>query len=148
MSSFAEDDPNKIYVYIDNLRRIGIRDDDIHVSSEKRDDANGNDRRLSKINYSLGLVSQQYESYLEKLNETNNILVITCGPQPMLKALEKITSESNIRMKVLLEKRMGCGIGVCMSCVCRTKKNNGEQYSRVCMEGPLFDSKDIVWDKL
>ncbi|MCP4664906.1 MAG: dihydroorotate dehydrogenase electron transfer subunit, partial [Deltaproteobacteria bacterium] len=71
-----------------------------------------------------------------------------CGPKPMLKALEKVTSESGVPMKVLLEKRMGCGIGVCMSCVCRTKKNDEEGYSRVCMEGPLFDSKDIDWEKL
>ena len=146
--SFAEDDPNKIYVYIDNLRLIGLHDNDIYVSFEKKDRDNGIDPGLSKINYYQGLVSKQYASYLDKLDETNNILVITCGPKPMLKALEKITSESRIPMKVLLEKRMGCGIGVCMSCICRTKKNNVEQYSRVCMEGPLFDSEDIVWKKL
>ena len=143
-----EDDPSKAYVYVDNLRSIGLHDKDIYISFEKKDETNGIDLVLPKTNYSQGFVSQQYASYLNKLDETDNILVLTCGPKPMLKALEKITSESNIRMKVLLEKRMGCGIGVCMSCVCRTKKNNGEQYSRVCMEGPLFDSKDIVWDKL
>lgn len=143
-----EDDPSKAYVYVDNLRSIGLHGNDIYISFEKKDETNGIDLGLPKTNYSQGFVSQQYSSYLDKLDETDNILVLTCGPKPMLKALEKITSESNIRMKVLLEKRMGCGIGVCMSCVCRTKKNNIEQYSRVCMEGPLFDSKDIVWDKL
>jgi len=143
-----EDDPNKAYVYIDNLRRIGFHDSDIYVSLEKEITDNDIDPRLSNINCSKGFISQQYASYLDKLDEANNILVITCGPKPMLKALGKITSKSNIRMKVLLEKRMGCGIGVCMSCVCRTKKNNVEQYSRVCVEGPLFDSKDIVWDEL
>jgi len=143
-----EDDPSKAYVYVDNLRSIGLQGNDIYISFEKKDETNGIDLGLPIINYSQGFVSQQYASYLDKLDKTDNILVLTCGPKPMLKALEKITSESNIRMKVLLEKRMGCGIGVCMSCVCRTKKNNVEQYSRVCMEGPLFDSKDIVWDKL
>jgi len=147
-TSFAEDDPNKIYVYIGNLRRIGLHDSDIYVSYEKRTTANDIDPRLLKINYYQGLVSQQYASYLDKLDETNNILVITCGPNPMLKALRRLTSKLNIQMKVLLEKRMGCGIGVCMSCVCRTKKNNVEQYSRVCMEGPLFDAEDIVWEKI
>jgi len=143
-----EDDPNKAYVYVDNLRSIGIHGNDIYISFEKKDETNGIDLGLPKRNCSQGFVSQQYASYLDKLDETDNILVLTCGPKPMLKALEKITSEANMRMKVLLEKRMGCGIGVCMSCVCPTKKNNVEQYSRVCMEGPLFDSEDIDWEKL
>jgi len=143
-----KDDQNKAYVYIDNFQRIGFHDSDIYVSFENAITDNDMYPGLSNINCSEGFVSQQYSSFLDKLNKTNNILVIACGPEPMLKALEKITSEADIRMKVLLEKRMGCGIGVCMSCVCRTKKNNVEQYSRVCMEGPLFDSEDIDWEKL
>jgi len=143
-----EDDPGKAYVYVDNLRSIGLHGNDIYISFEKKDENKGIDLGLPKTNYSQGFVSQQYASYLDKLDETDNILVLTCGPKPMLKALERITSEAHIRMKVLLEKRMGCGIGVCMSCVCPTKKNNVEQYSRVCMEGPLFDSEDINWEKL
>jgi len=144
--SFA-DDPQKAYVYIDNLLQIGLVKDDIHVSYEKKDTVNHLNHKISGIHYFNGLVSHQYQAYIDKLN-AGNILVITCGPIPMLKALAKITSKSRIPMKVLLEKRMGCGIGVCMSCVCRTKKNSGEQYARVCMEGPLFDSEEIVWEKL
>ena len=143
-----EDDPSKAYVYIDNLRNIGLHSNDIHITFEKEHENSGIDIGLPKTNYRQGFISQPYASYLDKLDVTDNILVLTCGPKPMLKALEKITSEANIRMKVLLEKRMGCGIGMCMSCVCSTKKNNVEQYSRVCMESPLFDSKDIDWEKL
>jgi len=47
-----------------------------------------------------------------------------------------------------MEKRMGCGMGVCMSCVCPTKTNNQQQYSRVCVDGPLFDAEDIDWNKI
>jgi dihydroorotate dehydrogenase electron transfer subunit len=39
---------------------------------------------------------------------------------------------------------MACGIGVCMSCVCKTKKDNKTEYSRVCKDGPIFDIKDII----
>jgi dihydroorotate dehydrogenase electron transfer subunit len=147
-ATFGEDDPRKAYVYIDNLKSIGLSDNDIHISFEKTISDNSIDIGLPGQNLFTGFVSEQYKAFLEKLNETSGILVLTCGPKPMLEALEKIISEANIRMKVLLEKRMGCGIGVCMSCVCPTKKNNVEQYSRVCMEGPLFDSEDIDWEKL
>ena len=147
-ATFGEKDPRKAYVYIDNLKSIGLNDNDIYISFEKTISDSSTDIGLPGQNFFTGFVSEQYKDFLEKLNETSGILVLTCGPKPMLKALEKITSEANIPMKVLLEKRMGCGIGVCMSCVCPTKKNNVEQYSRVCMEGPLFDSQDIDWEKL
>jgi len=147
-ATFGEDDPRKAYVYIDNLKSIGLGDNDIHISFEKTIRDSSMDIELPEQNFFPGFVSEQYKAFLKKLNETSGILVLTCGPKPMLKALEKITSEAHIRMKVLLEKRMGCGIGVCMSCVCPTKKSNVEQYSRVCMEGPLFDSEDINWEKL
>jgi len=147
-ATFGEDDPRKAYVYIDNLKSIGLSNNDIHISFEKTISDSSIDIGLPEQNLFPGFVSEQYKAFLEKLNETSGILVLACGPKAMLKALKKITSEAHIRMKVLLEKRMGCGIGVCMSCVCPTKKNNVEQYSRVCMEGPLFDSEDINWEKL
>lgn len=148
-ATFGEDDPRKAYVYIDNLKSIGLSDNDIHISFEKIiSDSSIDIGLLPEQNFFPGFVSEQYKAFLEKLNETSGILVLACGPKPMLEALEKITSEAHIRMKILLEKRMGCGIGVCMSCVCPTKKNNVEQYSRVCTEGPLFDSEDIDWEKL
>jgi hypothetical protein len=34
-----------------------------------------------------------------------------------------------------------------MSCVCPTKKNNQKEYTRVCVDGPLFDAQDIDWEK-
>jgi dihydroorotate dehydrogenase electron transfer subunit len=142
---FAED-PEKAYVYIDNLLQIGLSQGDIHISTEEKKSANEVLSGLSGINYYNGLVSRQYELYIEKLHSTENILALACGPEPMLKALKKITSKFRTPMKVLMEKRMGCGIGVCMSCVCRTIKSSQAQYSRVCVDGPIFDSEDIVWE--
>jgi dihydroorotate dehydrogenase electron transfer subunit len=66
----------------------------------------------------------------------------------MIEALNTITAGFKMPMKVLLEKRMGCGIGVCMSCVCATNKNNRKLSSRVCMDGPLFDAEDIDWRQI
>jgi dihydroorotate dehydrogenase electron transfer subunit len=142
----CEDDPQKAYAYIDNLLCLGLSQGDISLSYEEKSSAKEIRSRLPGINYYNGLISQQYESYIKKVNSTPNILALTCGPPPMLKALAKITSKFHIPMKVLMEKRMGCGIGVCMSCVCRTKDNNKEKYSRVCIDGPLFDAEAIVWE--
>jgi dihydroorotate dehydrogenase electron transfer subunit len=39
------------------------------------------------------------------------------------------------------EERMGCGIGACMGCTCKTK--NG--YKRICKDGPVLFREEIVW---
>ena len=47
---------------------------------------------------------------------------------------------------------MGCGVGLCQGCVIsknRTdKKENSyhEQYSLVCIDGPVYEAKDIRFD--
>jgi dihydroorotate dehydrogenase electron transfer subunit len=142
--TFAEDQQNA-YVYIETLSGIGLRPEDIRLSCEILNGTERKTGRLPEENYHEGLVTEQYESYLEDLSKANNILVIACGPQPMLQALSRITSRFNLPMKVLLEKRMACGTGVCLSCVCLNKKDGLKQYSRVCTDGPLFDSEDIDW---
>jgi len=43
------------------------------------------------------------------------------------------------------EERMGCGFGVCYSCVVRVKREGKEEYVRSCKEGPVFFGKEVVW---
>ena len=133
------------YIYIDDLENIGLTRDDIYVSYD-----NDKQVKYDKIDDShryFGFVTNQYKEYLEHLNETKNILAFSCGPMPMMKRLNTIIKDYKIPLRVFLEKRMACGIGVCLSCVCRNKdNNNNEKYVRVCKDGPLFNAEDIVWD--
>lgn len=63
-----------------------------------------------------------------------------CGPEPMLKALDKIIApETNGFMS--FEERMGCGFGACMGCSCETKYG----YKRICKEGPVLERGEIIW---
>ncbi len=43
---------------------------------------------------------------------------------------------------VSLEAFMGCGFGICYSCV--VKGSNGK-YKKVCSDGPVFRMEDIEW---
>ncbi len=52
----------------------------------------------------------------------------------MLKAIQ----EKYRKGYISLEERMGCGIGACMSCVCKAS-NADELYYRICKEGPVFE---------
>lgn len=72
-------------------------------------------------------------------NQIKNDYVYSCGPMPMLKALEEKYTQGYISF----EARMACGIGACMGCVCKDKKD-GDIYYRICKEGPVFPIKKVV----
>ena len=63
----------------------------------------------------------------------------TCGPEPMLKALYKVSSTSG---QFSFEERMGCGFGACMGCSCKTITG----YKRICKEGPVMKKEEILWE--
>jgi len=67
-----------------------------------------------------------------------------CGPNPMLKAVLPMIRESRIKGEVSLEERMGCGYGVCLSCVVNIAKEGVVEKKRICTEGPVFDLEHVV----
>lgn len=60
--------------------------------------------------------------------------VYSCGPMPMLKAIENRYTKGYTSF----EARMACGIGACMGCVCKDKEDETIYY-RICKEGPVFE---------
>ncbi|MGM7720302.1 dihydroorotate dehydrogenase electron transfer subunit [Metabacillus sp. Hm71] len=69
--------------------------------------------------------------------------MFTCGPTPMLKALERFYGHKPLFLS--LEERMGCGIGACFACVCHTGDDpTGTSYKKVCSDGPVFKAGEVV----
>ncbi len=135
--------PRDAYVYVDDLLAAGVKPADLFVSCDVAPPARI--RRIPQENLFHGLVPEQYRRYLS--GATGNLMAITCGPNRMMEVMTGICRQAGVPLKVLLEKRMGCGIGVCFSCVQKVRRPDGaEDYARVCKEGPLFDAKDIVWN--
>ena len=62
----------------------------------------------------------------------------TCGPEPMLKAVYKVTTTDG---QFSFEERMGCGFGACMGCSCKTITG----YKRICKEGPVLMKEEVLW---
>ena len=85
-----------------------------------------------------------------KMFSLENSVIYTCGPTPMMKHVSNMADENNTPCQVSLEERMGCGTGVCLVCACKTKSennpNNEYEYKRCCKEGPVFDSKEVIWE--
>ena len=74
-------------------------------------------------------------------------LIFACGPTPMLKAVCKIAQQRNVPCQISLEERMACGVGACLGCAVRLRRETGEEYyGHVCKDGPVFDSRTVIWE--
>jgi len=85
--------------------------------------------------------------YLNTLNIKTDINssseLYCCGPEAMLKACHYFSESKNILCRVSMEQIMACSIGACMGCV--IKVNTEKEFARVCKDGPVFNSREIVW---
>jgi dihydroorotate dehydrogenase electron transfer subunit len=89
-----------------------------------------------------GNIVDVLDNYLDsKRTDTGKCVLYACGPYPMLKAVSKVAASKGITAYVSMEERMACGLGACLGCVVKTKTG----YMRVCKEGPVFNSEEIVW---
>lgn len=85
-------------------------------------------------------------AYLRE-NNINSDIYCACGPKPMLKFLSKYAHECDKYVYLSMEERMGCGYGACVGCVIDIYDENHEvQRKKVCKDGPVFDSREVVWD--
>ena len=79
------------------------------------------------------------------LSDVEADVIFACGPMPMLKALCRVAEERGIECQISLEERMACGIGACLGCACKMKRDDGsEGYGHVCKDGPVFDYRKLM----
>jgi dihydroorotate dehydrogenase electron transfer subunit len=91
-----------------------------------------------------GLVTHALAAELRQ--RTPGRKLFACGPTPMLKAVAQLAAEFDLPAELSLDEHMGCGIGVCLTCVVPIKTNDGWEYQRTCTEGPVFDSRQVAWE--
>jgi hypothetical protein len=78
-------------------------------------------------------------------NDLKADIIYSCGPMPMLKGVAAICKENGAFCEISLEERMACGIGACLGCACRTKRNDEEYFAHVCKDGPVFNAEEVLW---
>lgn len=88
-----------------------------------------------------GFVTDALKDIIDKVDE-----VCACGPTPMLKAVAEVCRNNSKPCQVSLEERMGCGIGACLVCACKTRQGENEEYVHVCKNGPVFNAEEVVWN--
>lgn len=90
-----------------------------------------------------GFTTQAMEAHLA---QNTCDVVYTCGPKVMMKRVAAMAEEKGIPCYVSMEERMGCGVGACLGCTCKTKDADGTPHmTRVCLNGPVFLSTEVDW---
>ncbi len=86
---------------------------------------------------------------VELMNKENKQYdkVVSCGPTVMLKSLSKYCESKDMSLSISLEERMACSIGACVGCVVKIRTDNGIKNKKVCVDGPVFDSKVVAFDE-
>ena len=67
--------------------------------------------------------------------------IIACGPDPMMQKAVEIAKKYDVPVEVSLERRMGCGLGACLSCAIDTA--NGRK--KVCKDGSVFKGEEVFF---
>lgn len=87
-----------------------------------------------------GFVTDILKQHLDEIDE-----VCACGPTPMLKAIAQICRAEGKPCQISLEERMACGIGACLVCAVKVRKNGEEIMQHVCKNGPVFNAEEVVF---
>ncbi len=136
----AERSPQKGIAFVGGRRRV-----DILCEAEFR--ALGWEVRVTTEDGSYGekgLVTQLLLTELKKRAAGRKLYA--CGPTPMLKAVAHLATQYDLPAELSVDEHMGCGMGVCLTCVVPVKVGDGWEYQRSCTEGPVFDSRQILWE--
>ena len=93
---------------------------------------------------SKGFHGNVVELLKSKLKEFigSEIKIFSCGPTPMLKALQKFSVDNNLKCEISTECAMACGFGICQGCPIDSIEK--DKYYLVCKDGPVFDAEAII----
>lgn len=74
--------------------------------------------------------------------------IFTVGPEIMMRKVADWASAKGMECQLSMEKRMACGIGACLVCVCKVKaseENLPFHHVRCCKEGPVMNAAEVIW---
>jgi dihydroorotate dehydrogenase electron transfer subunit len=76
-------------------------------------------------------------------------VVYAAAPTPMLQRIAAFCAERKLPAQVAVEERMGCGLGLCQTCVVPLARKDGSGYDNVrsCVDGPVFNPARVLWDR-
>ena len=94
-----------------------------------------------------GFVTDLLRIELAKYAQSEQLMVYSCGPLPMLRAVAQVCGEFGARCQISLEENMPCGVGVCNGCVIPVLGQSDDygSYRRICVDGPVAWAHEVDW---
>lgn len=108
-----------------------------------------------------GLIIEELDKWRAVELDGRSPEFFACGPIGMLESVAERAVSGGWRAWLSMEQHMGCGVGACLGCVQKAKNNlpgaeaddgrpdreTAWKWARVCSEGPVFECRDIVWER-
>jgi dihydroorotate dehydrogenase electron transfer subunit len=93
-----------------------------------------------------GTVSDALPDMVER---THTEVVYAAGSRRMLAEVAAFCRGHGLPGQFAVEEHMGCGLGLCHTCVIPIARKDGSRYDNVrsCVDGPVFNPARIVWDR-
>ena len=76
----------------------------------------------------------------------DQVRILTCGPEPMMRAVAKVAADRGLQCWLSLETLMGCGVGICNGCAVETVEGGAWgtwPVAKACVDGPVFAACDV-----
>jgi len=105
--------------------------------------------RVSSVDGSVGsrgMVTDLLIEHLRTVPDMERKCLFVCGPTPMLRKVQEIAAQFQIKAQVSVETIMACGFGVCVGCAVpmRFPDPGKKEYFLACKEGPVFNMEEII----
>jgi dihydroorotate dehydrogenase electron transfer subunit len=100
----------------------------------------------------LPAASRQVPAPQASQNPADRLVVYSCGPEPMMRAVAGACAEHAVECHLALERHMACGMGTCQSCVFRMPTapsstpaiSSGDNRARSSL-APTYMSSARLW---
>jgi len=98
---------------------------------------------------SAGLRGRVTDAMPDAIVDGRSDVIYACGPNAMLAAVSALGARMGVPVRVALEERMACGLGICFTCVIPVRDREGEvQMRRSCIDGPVMDGARVEWRRM
>lgn len=113
-----------------------------HVYPMKEFKENGCKVYVATDDGSTGVKGRVSELFSKIRLNPQETFLYTCGPSPMMAAVQRFADKHQLKGQAACEEIMACALGACLGCSIKTTKG----YKTVCYDGPVFDLQEVLFD--
>ncbi|MFA5088540.1 MAG: dihydroorotate dehydrogenase electron transfer subunit [Candidatus Omnitrophota bacterium] len=112
-----------------------------HVFDMKEFKKNGCEVYITTEDGSAGVKGRVSKLFGRISKDPRTTMVYTCGPKPMMAAVQEFARRQQLSGEMAGEEVMACGLGACLGCSIKTVSG----YKTVCHDGPVFKLNEVIF---